>query len=119
MAVVKTWEVNTCERDLSDGYITKVIYRLKATEDNVEIEGTRMTGEVTFTKPLSLPSDFIPYDTSAKTPNAATVLGWVKAKIDADASVEDGNPSVAEIETTMDNAVALVKTPVTATGVPW
>ena len=49
MAVIKTWEVNTCERDLSDGYITKVIYRLKATEDNVEIEGTRMTGEVTFT----------------------------------------------------------------------
>ena len=129
MAVVKTWEVNTCERDLSDGYITKVIYRLKATEDKVEIEGTRMTGEVTFTKPSSLPSDFIPYVqgeidkdgnvTKAGTPNAATVLGWVKAKIDADASVEDGNPSVAQIETTMDNAVALVKTPVTATGVPW
>jgi len=119
MAIVKTWEINTCERNLSDGYITKVIYLIKATEDNVEIEGTRMTGEVTFTKPSSLPSDFIPYDTSAKTPNVATVLGWVKAKIDADASVEDGGLTVAQIETTMDNAVALVKTPVTGVGVPW
>ena len=118
MAVVKTWEVNTCERDVSDGYITKVIYRLKATEDDVEIEGTRQTGEVNFTKPSSLPSDFITYDESAKTPDATTVLGWVKTKIDADAAANDG-PSVAEIESIMDNEVALVKTPVKASGVPW
>jgi len=110
MAITKTWEINTCERDVSDGYITKVIYRIKALEDGVEIEGTRMTGEVTFTKPSSLPSDFIAYDTSAKTPNVATVLGWVKTAL---------GDEVAEIETAMDNAIALVKTPVTAVGVPW
>ena len=44
MAVVKTWEINTCQRDLSDGYITKVIYRVKATEDDVERFNTRETG---------------------------------------------------------------------------
>ena len=110
MAITKTWEINTCERDVSDGYITKVIYRIKATEDGVEIDGTRVTGEVSFTKPSSLPSDFIPYDTSAKTPNAATVLGWVKTAL---------GDEVAVMETAMDNAIALIKTPVTAVGVPW
>ena len=119
MAITKTWEINTCERDVSDGYITKVIYRIKATEDGVEIDGTRVTGEVSFTKPSSLPSDFIPYDTSAKTPNAATVLGWLKAKLNADAAAEENGFSVAEIEATMDSAIALIKTPVTAVGVPW
>tara|TARA_R100001086_G_scaffold160812_1_gene86508 strand:- start:444 stop:779 length:336 start_codon:yes stop_codon:yes gene_type:complete len=110
MAVVKTWEINTCERDLSDGYITKVIYRVKATEDNVEIDNTRETGEVNFTKPKSLPSDFIPYDKSAKTPNAATVLGWVKTALGSE---------VSTIEAKMDAAIAEQKTPTTAMGNAW
>ena len=110
MAVVKTWEINTCERDLSDGYITRVIYRVKATEDSVEIDGTRETGEVHFIKPESLPSDFIPYDTSAKTPNAATVLGWVKTKLGS---------HVATVEARMDAVIAEIKTPTTATGNAW
>jgi len=94
MAITKTWEVNTCERDVSDGYITKVIYRIKAS----------------FTKPSSLPSDFIAYDTSAKTPNAATVLGWVKTAL---------GDEVTSIETAIDSTIASIKTPVTAVGVPW
>jgi len=118
MAITKTWEVNTCKRDISDGYITKVIYRIKALEDGVEIDGTRVTGEVTFTKPSSLPSDFIPYDTSAKKPDAATVLEWVKAKLNTNAA-EDNGSTVAEIETAMDSAITLIKTPVSAVGVPW
>ena len=120
MAITKTWEVNTCERNVSDGYITKVIYRLKATENSVEIQGTRQTGEVTFTKPSSLPSDFIAYVegevdsdgnvTKAGTPDAATVLGWAKTAL---------GDKVATMETAMDNAVTLAKTPVSASGVPW
>ena len=110
MAVVNTWEINTCERDLSDGYITKVIYRVKATEDDVEIDNTRETGQVEFIKPESLPSDFIPYDTSAKTPDAATVLGWVKTKLGS---------HVATVEARMDAVIAEIKTPTTAKGNPW
>ena len=110
MAVVKTWEINTCERDLSDGYITRVIYRVKATEDDVEIDNTRETGQVEFIKPESLPSDFIPYDTSAKTPNAATVLGWVKTKLGS---------HVATVEARMDAVIAEQKTPTTAMGNAW
>ena len=34
MAVTKTWEINTVERDLSDGYVTKVIYRVKGIDSS-------------------------------------------------------------------------------------
>jgi len=98
MAVTKTWEINTVERDLSDGYVTKVIYRVKG----------RATGEVTLaTKPESLPSDFVAYDslTSSK------VLGWVTASL--------GTDKVTEIETALEAEVNEVITPTTGTGVPW
>ena len=107
MAITKTWEVNTCERDVSDGYITKVIYRLKATEDGVEIDGTRQTGEVTFTKPSSLPSDFVAYDKL----DEATVLGWVKTTL--------GTDGVTAIEKAIEDRIAIINTPVTATGKPF
>ena len=29
MSITKTWEVNTLERELADGYVKKVIYRVK------------------------------------------------------------------------------------------
>ena len=35
MAITKTWEVNTLERELADGYVKKVIYRVKG------IDGSR------------------------------------------------------------------------------
>ena len=71
------------------------MFRVKASEDVVEILNTRETGEVNFIKPESLPSDFIPYDTSAKTPDAATVLGWVKTKL--------GSSVVDQLETDAAN----------------
>ena len=49
MAITKTWEINTLERDVSDGFVTKVIYRVKGFSDAVE--KSRLTGEVNFTKP--------------------------------------------------------------------
>ena len=118
MAITKIWEVNTCIRNLSDGYITKVIYRIKATENGVEIKEARRTGSVEFIKPSSLPSNFIPYDTSTKKPDAATVLEWVKAKINADAA-EDNGSTVEQIEAAIDSHVTEIKTPVSAIGVPW
>ena len=29
MAITKTWEINTLERELADGYVKKAIYRVK------------------------------------------------------------------------------------------
>ena len=105
MAITKTWQVNTMERDLSDGHVNKVIYRVKGMDG--ETEKDRATGEVTFTKPESLPSDFVAYDKL----DEATVLGWVKTSIGAD--------DVAAIEKTLEDNIALINTPVTATGKPF
>ena len=57
-----------------------------------------------------MPSDFKAYDTLDET----TVLGWVKTKLDAD---EAGR--VAAIEKVIDDNIAIINTPVTATGKPF
>ncbi len=105
MAITKTWEINTLERDLSDGFVTKAIYRVKGLSDSEE--KARATGEVTFDKPSSLPSDFIAYDslTSSK------VLAWVTTAL--------GTDQVATIEKDLEAAVTEAITPTTAAGVPW
>ena len=105
MAITKTWEINTLERDLSDGYVTKVIYRVKGISDSEE--KARATGEVTFTKPESLPSDFVAFDKLT----SSTVLGWVTTSLGTDA--------VTSIETNLEAEVTEAITPTTAAGVPW
>jgi len=74
-------------------------------------EKARRTGEVVYTKPESLPSGFISYDTSAKTPDQATMITWVKDALGTDA--------VTAIETSLKAEIDLINTPVQATGVAW
>tara|TARA_Y100000401_G_scaffold65266_1_gene52002 strand:+ start:3059 stop:3376 length:318 start_codon:yes stop_codon:yes gene_type:complete len=105
MAITKTWEINTLERDLSDGYVTKVIYRVKGISDSEE--KARATGVITFTKPSSLPSDFVAYDSLT----SSTVLGWVSTSL--------GTDEVKAIETALEAEVTEAITPTTAAGVPW
>tara|TARA_A100001515_G_C4575664_1_gene211254 strand:+ start:1335 stop:1652 length:318 start_codon:yes stop_codon:yes gene_type:complete len=105
MAITKAWEINTLERDLSDGYVTKVIYRVKGLSDSVE--KARATGEINFIKPESLPSDFVAYD--SLTPS--TVLGWVTTAL--------GSDQVAAIEADLEAEVTEAITPTSDTGVPW
>ena len=111
MAITYTWEINgTCsKRDVSDGYFTNVVYRVKGMDGSEE--KARRTGEVVFTKPESLPSDFISFDTSAKTPDQATMIGWVKDSI--------GTDEVTAIETSLKTEIDLINTPVQTTGVAW
>jgi len=104
MAVTKTWEINTMERDLSDGYVTKVIYRVKGISGSEE--KARETGEVNFTKPSSLPSDFVDFTKL----DASTVLGWVKTSL---------GDQVGQIETVLEDKIKEIETPTTASGVPW
>ena len=104
MAITKTWEVNTLERELADGYVKKVIYRVKGMDGSEE--KARATGEVELEKPETL----IPY----KDLTQDTVLGWVKAKLNA-----DNEGAVAAIEKALEDEIALLNTPVTGTGKPW
>jgi len=101
MAITKTWEINTLERELADGYVKKVIYRVKGIDGKEE--KARATGEVELTKPDTL----VPY----KDLTESTVLGWVKTKLGAD--------EVTAIEKSLEDEIALINTPVTATGKPW
>ena len=101
MAITKTWEVNTLERELADGYVKKVIYRVKGIDG--EEEKARATGEVELEKPETL----IPY----KDLTESTVIGWVKAKL--------GTDKVAGIEKALEDEIARIKAPVTGTGTPW
>lgn len=105
MAITKTWQVNTMERDLSDGHVNKVIYRVIGKDGDTEKD--RATGAVAFTKPSSLPSDFVAYDKLDET----TVLGWVKAAL--------GTDQVTAIEKSLEDNIALINKPVTATGKPF
>ena len=100
MTITKTWEVNTLQRELADGYVNKVIYRVNGTDGTYQ---TRVTGEVDLEKPETL----IPY----KDLTAETVIGWVKAKLGAD--------QVASIEKAIDENITLQKTPVHGIGTPW
>ena len=111
MAITYTWEINgtACKRDVADGYFTNVVYRVKGM-DGTE-EKARHTGEVTYTKPESLPSGFISYDTSKKTPDSATMITWVKDYL--------GTDGVTKIETDLKSAIDLINTPVQATGVAF
>ena len=99
----KTWEVNTLQRELADGYVNKVIYRVNGTDGTYT---TRATGEVDLPKPETL----IPYGDLTET----TVIGWVKAKLDA-----DNAGTVAKIEAAIDANIAEQKTPVYGVGKPW
>lgn len=99
----KTWEVNTLQRELTDGYVNKVIYRVKGSDGTYE---TRATGEVDLPRPDTL----VPY----KDLDEATVIGWVKAKLDA-----DNAGTVASIEAAIDANITAQKTPKYGTGTPW
>ena len=103
MSITKTWEVNTLQRELADGYVNKVIYRVKGTDGTYE---TRATGEVD----LEQPDTLVPY----KDLTQDTVISWVKAKLEAQ---ESG--TVAKIEAAIDANINLQKTPTHGTGTPW
>tara|TARA_R100000742_G_C4268764_1_gene87168 strand:+ start:1101 stop:1394 length:294 start_codon:yes stop_codon:yes gene_type:complete len=95
MAITKTWKVETMERDISDGYVNTVIYSVKGVDGSDE-KGS-FSGEVSFIKPSSLPSDFVAYDSL----NETTVLGWVKTII--------GTEQVATIEKNVETSTAFAK----------
>ena len=101
MTITKTWEVNTLERELADGYVKKVIYRVKGIDGSEE--KARATGEVDLEKPETL----IPY----KDLTESKVLEWVKAKL--------GTDEVSRVEKMLEDEIALHNTPVTGTGKPW
>ena len=103
----KTWQVNTLQRELADGYVNKVIYRVNGEDGTYKF---RATGEVDLPKPDTL----VPYADLTE----ATVIGWVKARI-GELNAAGNGPTVAAIEAAVENGVNEQKTPTTGVGKPW
>tara|TARA_R100000329_G_scaffold45470_1_gene42678 strand:- start:34 stop:345 length:312 start_codon:yes stop_codon:yes gene_type:complete len=99
----KTWQINTLQRELADGYVYRAVFRVTGEDGTYKF---RATGEVALPKPDTL----VPYADLTE----ETVLGWVKAKLDAD---NDG--TVARIEESVEKGVNEQKTPTTGVGIPW
>ena len=106
MAYSYTWEINETQMisDTSDGFITTIVYRVKGMDGSTE--KARATGQIELTKPESLPSDFIAFNSVTK----AKCLEWVKA---------DSSVDVTAIENGLKAQIDLINTPTEKVGAPW
>ena len=106
MAYSYTWEINETQMisDTSDGFITTIVYRVKGMDGSTE--KARATGQIVLTKPSSLPSDFIAFNSVTK----AKCLEWVKA---------DSSVDVTAIENGLKAQIDLINTPTEKVGAPW
>ena len=107
MAYSYTWEINNTSMvaNVSNGFVTRIIYRVKGMDGSTE--KARHTGQVEFTEPSSLPSDFVAYDSLT----AAKCLEWVKTAV--------GATEVTAIENGLKAKIDLINTPTEKVGVPW
>ena len=107
MAYSYTWEINEKNMisDISDGFITTIVYRVKGMDGSNE--KARATGQVELTKPSSLPSDFVAFNSVTK----AKSLEWVKAAL--------GSTEVTAIENGLKAKIDLINTPTEKIGTPW
>jgi len=99
MAILYTWRINNLERDVADDYVTTVHYGCDAV-DGEHSQGAY--GTVSFDKATS------PSSSSFGTLDEATVLGWVKSKVDP-----------AKVEEALAAKIELLANPVAAVGMPW
>jgi len=99
-----TWTIADLERNVADGGVTVAHWRVTESETVGEDTFTASTyGTCGFTPDASA-SDFVAYADLTE----STVLGWVHAKVDKDAT-----------EAALTANIATQKNPVSAEGVPW
>ena len=98
-----TWTIAQLDRELADGYVYTVHYRVDATDGTYSAGAY---GSVSLEKPDTL--------VAYKDLTSETVIGWVKAKLDAE---EAG--TVAKVEAALAAQIAEQKTPTIGSGIPW
>ena len=99
-----TWTIANLERNVSDGGVTVAHWRVTESETVGENTFTASSyGTCGFTPDASA-SDFIAYADLTE----STVLGWVHADVDKDAT-----------EAALTANIAEQKTPTSADGMPW
>ena len=99
-----TWTIADLERNVADGGVTVAHWRVTESETVGEDTYTASSyGTCSFTPDASA-SDFVAYADLTE----STVLGWVHAKVDKDAT-----------EAVLTANIATQKNPVSADGMPW
>ena len=98
-----TWTIAQLDRELADGYVYTVHYRVDATDGTYSAGAYGSVG-------LEKPETLVAY----KDLTSDVVIGWVKAKLDAE---EAG--TVAKIEAALAAQIAEQKTPTVGSGIPW
>lgn len=99
-----TWTISNLERNVADGGVTVAHWRVTEEETVGDVIYTASSyGTVGFT-PDPDASDFVAYDSLTE----ATVLGWVQAEVDQDAT-----------EAALTANIEAQKNPVSADGMPW
>ena len=99
-----TWTIANLERNVADGGVTVAHWRVTEEETVGDVTYTASAyGTCGFTPDASA-DDFVAYDSLTE----ATVLGWVQAEVDQDAT-----------EAALTANIEAQKNPVTADGMPW
>jgi hypothetical protein len=98
-----TWTISQLDRELADGYVNTVHYRVDATDGTYSAGAYGSVG-------LEKPETLVPY----KDLTSNTVVGWVKAKLNSEDS-----EAVAKIEAALAANIAEQKTPTKGQGLPW
>ena len=97
------WTISQLDRELADGYVYTVHYKVDATDGTYSAGAY---GSVTLEKPEKL--------VAYKDLTSDVVIGWVKAKLEA----EDSD-AVKNIEAALAAQIAEQKTPTVGSGTPW
>lgn len=95
-----TWTIANLERNVADGGVTVAHWRVTEVDGDYSASAY---GTVGFTPDASA-DDFVAYNDLTE----STVLGWVHADVDKDAT-----------EATLTANIAEQKTPTSADGMPW
>ena len=95
-----TWTIANLERNVADGGVTVAHWRVTEVDGDYSASAY---GTVGFT-PDADADDFVAYDSLTE----ATVLGWVHAEVDQDAT-----------EAALTANIEAQKNPVSADGMPW
>ena len=104
MAATFTWAIANLERNLSDGGVTRVHFKVEGVdgEHSMGAQGT-----LDF-EPDASADGFTAFDSLTE----AQVIGWVQASL-------GGAEKVAEIEAEIQANIDEKANPVTAVGMPW